>query len=344
MLMSGARWGVAELDDLRDLRELLGMTPWDLERFADVRSFERTARHEPMRNYRYRWIAKRSGGARLIEAPKPILAHAQRTLLRNVFDRVPPHRSAHGFVRGRSVVSAARPHVGADVVIRLDLDAFFASVPVGRVFETLCACGYHRAVAHKITGFVTNAVPPGVLDSAPSRPTRRVARLLRHVHLPQGAPTSPAAANLAAYSMDRRLGALAETFDATYTRYADDLTLSGGSELRRGIGRCLELARAIVIDEGLRINDRKTKVMGRAQSQHVLGIVVNEHLNVARRDVDRLRAELHDARLHGPAAANRRGVNDYRSHLRGRIEWVGQVNPDRAAKLLASFDQIDWTR
>lgn len=341
--MSGARWGVVELDDVRDLGELLGMTPWDLERFADCRSFERTARHEPMRNYRYRWIAKRSGGARLIEAPKAILAHAQRTVLRNVLNRVPPHTAAHGFVAGRSVVTAARPHVGADVVIRLDLDAFFASVPVGRVFETLCSLGYHRSVAHRITGLVTNVVPAGVLAAAPVAPSARVDRLLRHVHVPQGAPTSPAVANLAAYGLDRRLTALADTFDATYTRYADDLTISGGGELDRRVGRFLALVRAVVLDEGFRLNDRKTHVMRPSQSQRVLGVVVNERLNVLRRDLDRLRAELHEARTKGPAVANRRGVVDYRSHLRGRIEWVRQLNPDRAAKLHASFERIDWT-
>ena len=261
-----------------------------------------------------------------------------------MLNRVPPHTAAHGFVRGRSVVTAAQPHVGADVVVRLDLDAFFASVPVGRVFETLCSIGYHRAVAHRITGLLTNAVPAAVLDAAPTAPTARITRLLHHVHVPRGAPSSPAVANLAAYGLDRRLTALAGAFDATYTRYADDMTFSGGAELQRGLGRCLSLARSVVLDEGFRLNDRKTSVMRRSQSQRVLNVVVNERLNVSHRDVDRLRAELHEARVKGPTAANRTDVVDYRSHLRGRIEWVGQLNPDRAAKLLASFEQIDWIR
>lgn len=37
------------------------------------------------------------------------------------------------------------------------------------------------------------------------------------------------------------------------------------------------------------LNDRKTSVMRRAQSQRVLGVLVDDRLNVARRDVDRLR-------------------------------------------------------
>ena len=343
MLMTGRRWGVVELDDLSDLGDLLGFTPWKLEGFADCRSFERTARKDKMRNYRYRWIPKRSGGARLIEAPKPILAHAQRTILRNVFDHVPAHDAVHGFVQGRSVVSAAAPHVGSDVVIRLDLDAYFASVPVGRVFVTLCEIGYARDVAHRITGLLTNTVPAAVLAAAPVAIDRRVDRLLRHVHLPQGAPTSPAVANLASYGVDRRLTSLASRFDGTYTRYADDMTISGGSDLRRHVGRFLAVCRTIVNDEGFRLNDRKTRVVTQSGSQQVLGVVVNQRVNPKRRDLDRLRAELHEARVAGPDTANRGGVADYRNHLLGRIAWVGQLNAGRAARLRRQFDGIDWS-
>lgn len=249
-----------------------------------------------------------------------------------------------GSVRRCSVVRAhGSPRSTAQLSLPLDREAFFASVPIGRVFSTLRAAGYRREVAHRITGFMTNTVPAVELSAAPAPVVHRVGRLLRHVHLPQGAPTSPAAANLAAYGLDRRLTALAQSFDATDSRYADDLTLSGGQELRRGLGRCLEVTRSVVADEGFRVNHRKTRVMTRSQAQQVLGVVVNERTNASRRDVDRLRAELHEARTKGPAVANRRGVVDYRSHLRGRIEWVGQLNSDRADKLRRSFDSIDWT-
>lgn len=342
-MMDGRRWDVAPLGDTADLRDLLGFDLIQLERFADVRSFERTARNESMRNYRYRWIAKRSGGARLIEAPKPILAHAQRTLLRCIVERITPHSAAHGFVQGRSVVTAATPHVGADVVVRLDLSAFFASVPVGRIFATLTATGYDRAVAHRITALLTNRVPRSVLADAPVRPDRQVARSLSHVHLPQGAPTSPAAANLAAFGLDRRMTSLAERFGGTYTRYADDLTISGGADLSDGVDRFLRHAAAIVADEGFRVNHAKTRVMRRSGRQRVLGVVVNDRLNMSRRDVDRLRAELHEAATAGPDVANRRGVVAYRGHLLGRIEWVRQLNPAKAERLRAGFDRIEWS-
>ena len=72
------------------------------------------------------------------------------------------------------------------------------------------------------------------------------------------------------------------------------------------------------------------------------GIVVNDHPNVPRDEYDRLRAILHNAARHGPAAENRASVPDFRAHLLGRIGWVESVNPARGAKLRARFALIAW--
>jgi hypothetical protein len=58
---------------------------------------------------------------------------------------------------------------------------------------------------------------------------------LRGAHLPQGAPTSPALANLAAFRLDIRMAALAKRFGATMTRYADDIAFSGDREFDRSL-------------------------------------------------------------------------------------------------------------
>jgi RNA-directed DNA polymerase len=155
-----------------------------------------------------------------------------------------------------------------------------------------------------------------------------------------GAPTSPALASLAAHGLDRRLAALAPTLGPRYSRYADDLTFSGDADLPAGT-----LARAVADvarDEGFRIVPAKTGVRRRNERQLVCGVVVNERLNVPRTRYDRLKAILHDAAHHGPAAANRDDVSDFRAHLQGRIAWVGQLHPPRGEKLQARFDAIAW--
>lgn len=72
------------------------------------------------------------------------------------------------------------------------------------------------------------------------------------------------------------------------------------------------------------------------------GLVVNRGANVARPDFDRLRAILHDAATNGPDHANREGHPDFRSHLLGRIAWVGAGSEGRAARLDAAFAKITW--
>ena len=54
---------------------------------------------EPLRHYRYRWVAKPSGSLRLIEAPKPRLKQLQRRLLDAIL-------SAHPAARRRARLSS----------------------------------------------------------------------------------------------------------------------------------------------------------------------------------------------------------------------------------------------
>jgi hypothetical protein len=168
-------------------------------------------------------------------------------------------------------------------------------------------------------------------------------RRLATPHLPQGAPTSPALANLAAFGVDRRLHGLAGALGATYTRYADDIALSGGGLLLSRATDVRTSIAAIAREEGFCVNERKTALMTRAGRQRVCGIVVNEHPNVAREEYDELKAILHNCATRGPAEQNRAGAGDLHGHLSGRVAWVEQVNPGRGAKLRARLEQIDWS-
>src|SRR6185312_6655346 len=125
------------------------------------------------------------------------------------------------------------------------------------IFQTL---GYRPDVAHVLTGLATNAVPQHVWEvvrraaaGAEIGPRFRLGRQLATPHLPQGAPTSPALANLAAFRLDRRLSGLAARNGLRYSRYADDLTFSGG-RLRRGWTDLEAFVAGIARDEGFRLN------------------------------------------------------------------------------------------
>lgn len=336
-------WAVRPLPDVAALREWLGLTSGELAWFADTRSLERSVTDERLRHYRYTWVAK-PGGGRLLEAPKPRLKAIQRQVLDEVLAPIPVHDAAHGFRAGRGVHTSVAPHVGRDTVVHLDLEAFFVSVGVGRVFAILRTAGYPEPVAHLLTALTTNAVPVHVarhvVESSPR--ARRLVQALRTPHLPQGAPTSPALANLAARGLDRRIAGLARSVGAGYTRYADDLVLSGGRRLADHAPGIVAAVERIAVDEGFRVNEAKTTVRRRHQRQQVTGVVVNGGANVPREDYDRLRALLHNAARHGPASQNRQGHPHFRSHVLGRISWVASLNPARGDKLREAFDRVDW--
>lgn len=323
------RWPAPRLDDLAALARFLELDGDLLDWFADRREINRYARDERLRHYRYRWLPHR-----LIEAPKPRLRAIQRRLLDEVLGAIPVHDRAHGFVPGRGVHTFAGSHAGRAVLVSMDLRAFFSSITATRVYALFRTAGYPEPVAHALTALTTTRTPAPVLRAAPTARPWDAARaaLLRQPHLPQGAPTSPALANLCAFRLDRRLTGLADRFGLHYSRYADDLAFSG----TLGAGRVRDLisyVRDVAADEGFRVHPDKTRVRGRADRQLLAGLVVNSRPAVPREDYDGLRAILHNAGRHGLAAANRDGHPDFAAHLAGRVAWMAQHHPARAAKL-----------
>ena len=320
----------------------LGLTPAGLWRLTLPPDWQRR-RPLATQHYAQHLVPKRgdAGGWRLLEVPAPYLRAVQRRLLAQLLGRLAPHQAAFGHAPGRSVVEHAARHAGQGRVLRFDLRDFFASVHAGRVHALFTTLGCSTAVARSLTALCMISAPEAWLRQQ-SRLTWQQRQRLRDVHLPQGAPTSPALANLCAYGLDLRLSGLADAFGARYSRYADDLVISGPASLpARQVAAWVA---AIAADEGFALHPGKTRSLGRAQRQSVCGIVVNERPNLARDEFDRLKAILHRCAVHGPAAENREGHDDWRAHLQGRIAWAAQLNPERAAKLKALFARIDWGR
>jgi RNA-directed DNA polymerase len=318
------RWDTPPIDDLAALADFIDLDGDDLDWFADRREINRHARDQRLRHYRYTWL-----GHRLIEAPKPRMRAMQRRLLDEVLGRLPIHGQVHGFVPGRGVHTFAAIHAGQPVLVRLDLMAFFSTVTASRVYGLFRTAGYPEPVAHALTALTTTRTPADVLRGAPDW---HRAALLRRPHLPQGAPTSPALANLCAFRLDRRLAGLATRFGVAYARYADDLAFSGAlsqSSARRLVRHVTEIAAG----EGFRVHPAKTRIRGQADRQALAGLVVNAHAAVPREEYDRLRAILHNAARDGLEAADRDGHPDFAAYLAGRVAWVSHRHPSRADKL-----------
>ena len=341
-------WDLPPIESLGALAGWLGLTPGELEWFADLRGQERRRDVQRLRHYHYQILVKLSGRLRLIEAPKTRLKQLQQRILAEILEKVPAHSAAHGFVKGRSIKTFVTPHVQQRVVLRTDLQDFFPCLGGARIQALFRTLGYPESVAGLLAGICTNSAPKGLwaghISTHEANPAhiRDARALYSRVHLPQGAPTSPMLANLAAYRMDCRLAGLARSAGARYTRYADDLAFSGGEKFEQCVERFSIHVAAIVSEEGFAIHHRKTRIMRQSVRQHLAGLVANQKVNVRRTDFDRLKAILTNCVRFGPESQNRDHHPDFRAHLEGRISFVEMIHVSKGERLRKIFDQIEW--
>lgn len=270
--------------------------------------------------YRSFKIPKKRGGKRQLEAPQGLLKYKQRQLnqlLQSYYLCCKP-KAVYGFVphtkkgvKPNNVVQNAAPHVGKRHLLNIDLKNFFQNISAKRVYELFLGphFGFHPQIAQVLSLLATY-----------------------QGQLPTGAPTSPVLSNWICYELDQALMAHCESSGITYTRYADDLSFSADLPFERSE---IETLVALIEQHQFTINRRKMRLTGPNRQLQVTGIVVNERLNVDRRQLKKIRAMLHDAEKTGLplAAARHLGIakatpeqqEQFVAKLQGQVYWVGQV-------------------
>jgi retron-type reverse transcriptase len=325
----------------REIRDLLpdpaqlrryGLLPWQTEEelaealqisLNELRFYAIHRRAERYPHYVAFTLPKRSGGQRLIMAPKRRLKDIQRRLGDLLVRRLPGSDHSHGFRPGSSVKTAAAPHVGKKIVLHLDLQDFFHAVTFARVRGLLIALGYGYPVATALAVLMTEAPRQpieveGTIYHVPVGPRRCV----------QGAPTSPGLCNTMALRLDRRLAGLAAKFGFAYSRYVDDLIFSGDDP--EIINKVRHLAGQVVREEGFEVNRTKTRIFRKGGCQRVTGVVVNDVMGLSRQERRRLRSMIHHLKQGQDAGQPDHGRLAY---LRGKLAYLAMLNPEQAEKL-----------
>lgn len=267
--------------------------------------------------YRQFKIKKKSGGFRQITAPRNrsfmFLLDCLNEVLKAVYT---PSQYATGFTEGRSVVTNANKHKGANYVFNIDLKDFFPSIEQPRVWKRLQLRPFNFPIP------VTNAIA-GLCCMRETREMSDGTKKNYYV-LPQGAPTSPIITNMICDKLDHRLGGLAHHFGLNYTRYADDITFSSmhnvfqeNSDFRK------ELVR-IIGDQGFVLNEKKTRLQKRGSRQEVTGIIISDKLNVSQRYVRDIRNILYMWEKYGYSVAYAKFFPRYKEE-KGHIK---KRNPD----------------
>lgn len=256
------------------------------------------------RMYRTHMLERKNKPPRRIDEPVPILKFVQRRILDRVLMQATPHDAAHGFIKGRSIFTNAAVHTKQRVVACMDLRGFFPSITFARVTGMYVRLGFERGAASKLAA----------LCCCEGR-------------LPQGASTSPMITNLICRRMDARLSGLAEKYGGRYTRYADDLTFSGGEKILSA----LPMARRIVKEEGFETAPEKFRIQRSGSRQKVTGLVVNERVTVPRKVRRLLRSMIH--RYAANPAPDRRMLH----FLMGYVNFMRPAHPDTSRKLASQL-------
>ncbi len=312
-----------------EIATAMGITVGELRFLAFARQTSKTS------HYVRFTIPKKRGGHRLISVPMPRLKTAQYWILENILNKITLSDAAHGFRPGHSIVTNAQPHLGAEVVINLDLKDFFPTISYKRVKGLFQSLGYAEAVA---TIFGLLCTEPEVTELELDGEVYFVATSERH--LPQGAPTSPAISNIICRRLDRRLTKMAAEAGFIYTRYADDLTFSASGEALQNICNIFRRSESIITHEGFAIHPDKTRVLRPSSQQEVTGLVVNDQLNIPRKTLKRFRATLYQIEMDGPEGKRWGPSPDVIASILGFANFVYMVNPEKGAKYQAQVSRI----
>ena len=318
-----ARLQLPPMEQAQQLATAMGISLEELRFLAFERRVSRIS------HYRRFALPKKTGGERIISAPMPRLKRAQYWILDNVLACAPVHGAAHGFLKGRSIVSNALPHVGKDVVINIDLKNFFPSIGMPRIKGVFRELGYSEQIATTLALLCTEA---STQEVSVDGETFFVAHGTRA--LPQGAPSSPALTNILCRRLDARLQGAAAKLGFAYTRYADDLTFSGDASASKLAGKMLWRARQIVASEGFTPHPEKQHVMRSAQRQSVTGIVVNQKPAIERDTLRRFRATLYQIEKDGPEGKQWNGNSNVIDALEGYAHFIRMVDAEKGAPLL----------
>ena len=274
-------------------------------------------------------IKKRNGkGEREINAPKGKLKDIQKWIYKNillkdtsvrgnVYSFLPEGYNDRGHI---SIKENAEPHARHTWLINIDLKDFFGSIRIERIQEYFRSLGYIDEVAEVLATLCCYK--------------RK---------LPQGAPTSPMLSNISASNLDDAMIDISAAYNATYTRYADDMTFSGvGKEyipvqiIYDAIKKC-----------GFRPNYKKTKIKLKGKRQMVTGLTITHNVNVPkayRKDVWR---ELHflkkfgyESHLQKHQEVIGKEIGFYKQWLLGRIMYIRSVNETCGNKMLDEFNSV----
>jgi len=275
---------------LRDLEYRLGVKRDELRELLKSRPCLYLSSKRPKNQHPYPGKSRRMDASkpikyRQIDNPVKQLKDIQKRILEQVLSSVDLPFYMFGAVSGKTLVAHAEQHVEnqTSTVVRMDVSSYYPNVTCLHVY------------------FVWNVV----LGCPPP-----VARLLTELttfewHLPQGAPTSPAIANIFLASIYAPVCLSSERAGLTITTWVDDLIFSGSAARE-----VMETVRATLARNGFKIAPEKREILGPRNEKVITGVRLGRsHVRVPHKKMGELRAAIHRLAVNGVGPAE---IDKYR--------------------------------
>ncbi|EGQ9186045.1 RNA-directed DNA polymerase [Vibrio parahaemolyticus] len=300
-------------------------------------------------------IPKRSGGCRFLHAPSDELKSAQRWINDKILSQLPVHSSCYSYHSKGSILECAQKHCSSKWLIKLDIENFFDEISEVDVYKVFRTIGYKPMVAFILARICTYE-PYTVRNNKHSwvqynKNSDDLPYGKKHIKLfgrvPQGAPTSPMLSNLVLYKLDEKLSHFAQSRGGIYSRYADDLFISFGSDdfdrtkASQVIGSCLSSVRSY----GYKLNRTKIKVVPPGSNKVVLGLNVNgDEVRLTKTYKKKIESHIYGIKKFGiDKHALHRGFDSVFSmidHIIGLINHAKRVEPEFGADKHVEFQRI----
>jgi hypothetical protein len=249
------------------------------------------------------------------------LRKLQARMLRHVLlPKLPVSQFSHGGVRGRHIKTNVQQHITSTFVFTADVSDFYPSVSHNRVYRLF------------------------VRDFACSPDVARICTKLctyKH-HLALGLITSPILADQVMRPIDARIAGVCRDARLIYTRYVDDITISGCFDLQES--GFANLVQRILSDHGFRANPLKNCFGRLADGVPITKVRVKRgRLDVRKQYVEEVERQIEDA----SALANGSdflGPYYTEAQIWGRIQFVCWINPGRRQTLLRKYRAVAWRK
>ena len=326
--------GLPIIFSLKHLAIHLGMDYSALKRMIDTTETQ----------YHYFLISKKNGGKRRVIAPSASIREIQAWIKYAILDKQEMNGCVTGFVKNKSVLDNANPHVNKKYVFKCDIKDFFESIDIDAVRAMFHKIGYTRQVAYALAALCTTKIWDWRYERLEDEEKEEFEplRYRGNAFLVQGSATSPGIANLVCARMDARLMGYCLGHNVSYTRYADDMTFSAD---RKEDLPTMAFLWKVLRESNFEMNGEKTQLLTSRGRQYVTGLLVDGRVRVPGKYKKEIYRHLHFCQKYGGRSHFNRLKSEKgfgREWLYGKIYYVNAIEPDEAKKMLKMADEVDW--